>query len=186
MNKKAVCSRCKNEKSLMEFHLAKKSKRGVQSYCKVCKAIINKENYEKKKGCWIYIICIDGIVVWCGSTNNLSKRLNAHWKRRESSNIIYMLETIGIEWHDSEIKVYACDMKEMGLNLSKSDLEYYEHWFIRRLIDKGHHPYNKRTTADYDKRERYIDEIPLIPRKGFKFEEYTVKVRESIKITSPF
>lgn len=48
MNTK-VCSKCNNEKSVVDFYKRSTSKDGLQSNCKACKTNYNKDHYIKNK-----------------------------------------------------------------------------------------------------------------------------------------
>lgn len=168
--KKILCSRCKVEKGKSEFHKNNSSKRGVQSYCIQCKSEVNKELNNLNKGTWIYYITIDECIRWVGSTTNLKNRINKHKNGKKVGSLIYEAKYRGIDYKNKSIKVYACDIKKMGLNLNKKDLEYYEHILIRRLKVKNNDLFNKRVTAVFEERERYIDEVPI---EKFKYKFYT-------------
>lgn len=55
--------------------------------------------------------------------------------------------------------VYVCSLEEERVNLSKKDLEYYEHTLIRELKDLGEPLLNSRVNSKFIKRDRYIDEM---------------------------
>lgn len=169
MNKK-ICYRCKAEKRESDFHKSNFTKRGVQNYCIQCKSEINKELNNSNKGIWIYYITIDECIRWVGSTTNLKNRINKHKNGKKVGNLIYEAKYRGIDYRNKSIKVYACDIQKMGLNLNKKDLEYYEHILIRRLKVKNNDLFNKRVTSAFEERERYIDEVPI---EKFIFKFYT-------------
>ena len=133
-----LCSKCNIKKKKSEFHKSKYNKNGIQWYCKQCKSKVNKNNYEKRRGSWIYYIVLDGEIRWVGSTINIINRISKHKNCNKQSNFIY-------------------EAKKRNIDLKDKKIEIYDKLF------------NKRTKAKFEKRDRYIDEIPI---EGFKFTLY--------------
>lgn len=173
MNKEK-CSKCNKEKKSEEFHKSKRSRKGSQYYCKECKSKIGKDLYLSKKGQWLYYITIDDCIRWVGSTKNLYSRINKHKNGMTRGNIVYEAKERGINLDNKKLKIYACDIKKMGLNLTKSDLVHYEHILIRRLKFKKT-LFNTRTEASFELRDRYIDEIPIDKFRFRLHQEISIK-----------
>ncbi|GAA0120666.1 hypothetical protein ACV3P7_06285 [Clostridium perfringens] len=164
-----LCSKCNIKKKKSEFHKSKYNKNGIQWYCKQCKSKVNKNNYEKCRGSWIYYIVLDGEIRWVGSTINIINRISKHKNCNKQSNFIYEAKKRNIDLKDKKIEIYACDVIAQGLNLTIVDLRYYEHKLIEKLKVDEDKLFNKRTKSKFEKRDRYIDEIPI---EGFKFTLY--------------
>ena len=54
-----VCSKCKLEKNIKEFHLSKAKKDGSQPYCKVCLNNVAKKDYKEKDRKSLFILRAD-------------------------------------------------------------------------------------------------------------------------------
>ena len=170
-NKKNIkkCTRCKNEKELQNFH-KKNSKKGEwQKICIACKREEDKKRYEKNKGMWLYYITIDGVIRWVGHTCNLYNRINNHKNGKKRSSLFYEAELNGVNCRLSEVKVYVCNIEELGLNLSDKDLQYYEAYYIKKHKNTV---YNTLENGVLEERERYIDEVPMIPLDKLPFVFY--------------
>ena len=140
-----------------------------QSICRECKREEDKKRYERNRGMWIYYITINGVIRWVGHTCNLYNRINSHKNGKRKGCLVYEAKQRGIELRDVDVKVYSCDIRELGLNITGGDLQYYESYFIKKNKDTV---FNVLDNGKLEERERFIDEVPLIPLEKFPFTFY--------------
>lgn len=171
---KKKCTECRKVFSITNFHKDRNKKYGLKSNCKNCRKKYDKERYNKQCGKYIYIIKVDNVPWYIGSTNNIPHRVSNHNNNKDNGHFIYMCEVRGIDLSNKTIELWICDTKKMGYNLTNKDLKYYEHKLIRSFKEKNYPLLNSHENSEYIERERYIDEIPL---EGFKFvlSEYKIK-----------
>ena len=102
--KTKLCTKCKREKSIAEFHKHIGRNDSLQPYCKSCTRAYNKQyrednkeyfvKYNKayresKRGNYIYFIMNHEEALYIGSTINLRARMDAHFS---NSNITHKLK----------------------------------------------------------------------------------------------
>lgn len=117
----------------------------------------NRELYKAKLSSYLYIIKVDKKIYWVGSTNNIKRRIVNH--RTGKYGFVERCRNANIDLKNKKVCVYVCSLEEERVNLSKKDLEYYEHTLIRELKALGEPLLNSRVNSKFIKRDRYIDEM---------------------------
>lgn len=164
---KKKCSKCGEVHLTTEFHKDSSKKYGFRPSCKKCKRKEDKNRYDKQCGSYIYIIKVDNVPWYIGSTNNMPHRISKNINNEDNGHFIYMCKQKGRDLDNKDIAVYICDTEKMGYNLTREDLRYYEHVLIRKCKEYGYPLLNTVENSRYIYCERYIDQIPF---DGFKFE----------------
>lgn len=164
---KKKCSKCKEVHLITEFHKDSSKKCGFRSSCKEWKRKEDKNRYDKQCGSYIYIIRVNDVPWYIGSTNNMPHRISKHINNKDTGNFIYMCDQKGMDIDNKDITVHVCDTKKMGYDLTREDIRYYEHVLIRKYKEHGYPLLNTIENAKYMYYERYIDQVPF---DGFKFE----------------
>ncbi|MBX9139074.1 GIY-YIG nuclease family protein [Clostridium sp. K12(2020)] len=115
----------------------------------------------------MYIIKVNDVPWYIGSTNNMPHRISRHINNKDSGHFVYMYKKRGIDLSNKVITIWICDTEKKGYNLTQKDLRYYEHVLIKRYREYGYPLLNTIDKSKFIHGERYIDEIPF---DGFKFE----------------